>query len=209
MLIAFLVILHWQYMDIFDRVLIPLRVVLCCIGYLTWFSVFSGSTLAICELLKNYLCHIFDKVIEALEESTTYKIQDLQKACEESNARLTGFNQIFQCPFWILSIFMIASLFQPLDLLGDIIFGVIIHIFIFMELVFVLYVFSLPSAPATSLVRAINKECSEKEDFLSFKNAIGVTTFYGVRITQPRVMCFLPIMFVIPMVMKICLFYLL
>jgi hypothetical protein len=165
--------------------------------------------LAICELLKNSLCQVFDKVIEALEESTSYKIQDLQKACEQSNATLTKFNEIFQSPFLILFILLVAGLLLPLDLEGNIIFGVTMYIIIYMELVFVLHVFSLPSAPAASLIRAINKECSGKEDFLSFKNSIGVTSFYGVQITQPRVMCFLPVVFVLPMVLKICIFFLL
>lgn len=166
------------------------------------YCVFPGSIWAICELLKSNTCDVINAAMEFVVEVENKNLQDIQKASNELNMRLTKFSKTFQRPLVSLITFYAFALLTYN--LNDF-FWVIFYIINALQMVFLLYSLAMLAAAVAKFARTIDEKIKENDEFLPFQRTVDAVRLCGVRVTQLKICGFFTVSVVLPTILKIVL----
>jgi len=201
-LLVLLVIIFvwWQLLHLFDRIALPLRLPLFETSWLIIYSVFPGGILAICELLKSNTRDVINAAVEYAGD--VENLQDIQKASNELDTRLTKFSETFQRPLVSIIILYVCQLL--IFNLNDF-FWVIFYVIDVMQIVFLLYSLAMLAGAVAKFARTIDEKFKEDNEFLPFQRTVDAVRLYGVRVTQLKIWGFFSISVVLLTILKIVL----
>jgi len=77
LLIIFFYVSYWQWISLFDRIILPIRLIWWEISWLMIYCVFPGGIWAICGLLKSNTCDVINAAIEFVGEVENKNLQDI------------------------------------------------------------------------------------------------------------------------------------
>jgi len=197
LMVLFLIVFFWQLTPLIDRIILPLRLPTWETSWLMIYCVFPGGIWAICQLLKSNTCDVINAVMEFVGEVENKNLQDIQKASNELNTRLTKFSETFQRPLVSLITFYVFTLL--IYNLNDF-FGVIFYILTVMQIVSLLHSLSMLAGAVAKFARTIDEIFEENDEFLPFQ-----WTLCGVRITQLKIWGFFTVSVVLLTILKIVL----
>jgi len=204
LLCLLIIVFVWQRIPLFDRIILPLRLPLWEIAFLMFYCVFPGSILAICELLKSNTCDVINAAMEFVLEVENKNLQDIQKASNELNMRLTKFSETFQRPLVSLITFYICTLLMyNLNAFVWMIFY-IIHV---LQIVFLLYSLAMLTGAVEKFARTIDEKIKENDEFLPFQRTVDAVRLCEVRVTQLKICRFFTVSVVLLTILKIVLLY--
>lgn len=200
LLIILLLVFIWEWIPLFDRITLPLRLIMWETSWLMIYCVFPGGIWAICKLLKSNTCDVLNAAIEFVGDVENENLQDIQKARNELNTRLTKFSQTFQRPLVSLIIFYVYGLLvYPLE---EFIWAIFYAITV-MQIVFLLYSLAMVAGIVAKFARTIDERCEENDELLSFYNTVDTVKLCGVRITQKKIWGFFGVSVVLLTILKI------
>jgi len=202
LLILLIFVFFWQGIPLFDRITLPLRLTWWETSWLMIYCVFPGGTWAICELLKSKTCDVINATMAFVGDVENKNLQDIQKASNELNTRLTKFSETFQRPLVSLITFYVYALL--IYNLNDFIW-VIFYIINVMQLVFLLYSLAMLAGVVAKFARTIDERFKENDEFLPFERTVDAVRLCGVRITQLKIWGFFTVFVVLLTILKIVL----
>jgi len=202
LLILLLIIFVWQWIPLFDRIILLLRLPLWETAWLMIYCVFPGGILAICQLLKSNTRDVINAAVEYVGDVENKNLQDIQKASNELNTRLTKFSETFQRPLVSLITFYVYSLL--IFNLNDFVW-VIFYIITVMQIVFLLYSPAMLAGAVAKLARTIDERFKENDEFLPFQRTVDAVRLCRVRITQLKIWGFFTVSVVLLTIVKIVL----
>merc|ERR1719357_1142387 len=133
------------------------------------YCVFPGGILAICQLLKSNTRDVINAAVEYVGDVENKNLQDIQKASNELNTRLTKFSETFQRPLVSLITFYVYSLL--IFNLNDFVW-VIFYIITVMQIVFLLYSPAMLAGAVAKLARTIDERFKDNDEFLPFQRTV-------------------------------------
>jgi len=197
LLFLFLFVFFWQRFPLFDRITFPLRLIWSETSWLMIYCIFPGGIWAICELLKSNTCGVIDLAMEVV-----VNLQDIQKASNELNARMTKFSQTFQRPLVNLIIFYVMCLLSwPLNEFVWVTF----HIITVIQIVFLLYALAMLAAVVAKHACTIDERLKENDECLPLQKAVDALKFCGIRITETKIWGFFTVFVVLTTILRIVL----